>query len=184
MLKTTISELRLGLSIRETFRLLTKRHGPSEAEEFARLFALRADEVMLDNTFLFDSVKPSIERLLDSGKRLAIVTSKFRYRIEAFLKREGLTSAFGVVVGAEDVSELKPSPAGLLLALEGLGSLNHQTVYVGDSVVDAEAAARAGVPFIAVLSGVTPADAFRRYKTHSIIRDLDGLSEALEKAES
>jgi phosphoglycolate phosphatase len=78
----------IGASLRETFRLLTSGRRQSEAEEFARLFALRADEIMLCNTVLLDSAKPSIKRLLNSGMRLAVVSSKFRYRIEAFLRRE------------------------------------------------------------------------------------------------
>jgi len=46
---------------------------------------------------------------------------------------------------------------------------------VGDSVTDAETAARAEVPFVAVLSGVTPREEFRSYPTYAILGDLTGL---------
>jgi phosphoglycolate phosphatase len=46
---------------------------------------------------------------------------------------------------------------------------------VGDSVVDAETAQRAGVPFVAVLSGVTPKTAFRDYTPLAIIDNLYSL---------
>jgi phosphoglycolate phosphatase len=170
----------IGLSIREAYRLLTDRPSPPEADQFARLFALRADQVMLENTFLFSSVRPSIVNLLSKRMRLGIVTSKFHYRIEAFLKRERLSDCFEIVVGAEDVSDLKPSPVGLKLALDKFRLDEGEAVYVGDSIVDAEAAARANVAFVAVLSGVTCKDAFRAYNTLGIVDGLTELPDLLE----
>jgi phosphoglycolate phosphatase len=165
----------IGLSIRETYRVLTDRASPVEANQFAELFASRADQVMLEGTFLFTSAGQSIPRLLSKRRRLGIVTSKFHYRIEAFLKREGLSECFEVVVGAEDVPDLKPSPMGLKLALDKFGLAAGEAVYVGDSLVDAEAAARAHLAFVAVLSGVTPKESFRAYEPLGIIRDLTDL---------
>jgi phosphoglycolate phosphatase len=78
------------------------------------------------------------------------------------------------------VSELKPDPAGLRLAVDRLGSGAADVVYVGDSVVDAEAATRADVAFVAVLSGVTPKGAFRPYRTYSIIEDSRTLPDILK----
>jgi phosphoglycolate phosphatase-like HAD superfamily hydrolase len=53
---------------------------------------------------------------------------------------------------------------------------------VGDSVVDAETARRASVPFIAVLSGVTKKDAFRDYAPLAIIDNLQSLPSLLLKS--
>jgi phosphoglycolate phosphatase len=61
------------------------------------------------------------------------------------------------------------------MALDKLGKPPSQSIYVGDSVVDAETAQRAGVPFVAVLSGVTLKEAFRNYTPLAVIDNLRSL---------
>jgi len=78
-------------------------------------------------------------------------------------RRENLLRFFQVIVGGEDVSAHKPDPQGLLAAVDRLGSRHAATLYVGDSVTDAETAKRAAVPFVAVLSGATPIEHFNGY---------------------
>jgi phosphoglycolate phosphatase len=171
----------IGVSLPETFKRLTGEANQTKANEFVELFIQRADAVMLDYIMLFDSARPSIQQLLASGLTLGIVSTKYRRRISAFLKREELTHAFQVVVGGEDVAAHKPDPAGLLMAVEKLGHSSVQTVYIGDSVVDAETAKRANVAFVAVLSGVTPKNAFRDYAPLAIIDNLQMLPSLLAK---
>ena len=73
------------------------------------------------------------------------------------------------------MSRHKPDPEGLLAAIERLGGSPSGSLYVGDSVTDAETARRAGVPFAAVLNGVTPREAFKDYPAYRILDDLDEL---------
>ena len=74
-------------------------------------------------------------------------------------------------MGGEDVSRHKPDPEGILISIERLDA--HQSaLYVGDSLSDAEAAMRAGVPFVEVLTGVTPREAFSKYPAYKIIENL------------
>ena len=171
----------IGVSLPETYRRLTRDSGKTGADEFVRLFIERADAVMLDYIVLFESVRPAVKQLIENGLTLGIVSTKYRRRIAAFLQREDLTPAFKVVVGGEDVTAHKPDPIGLLIALEKLGHRSAQTVYVGDSVVDAETAKRANVGFVAVLSGVTPKESFRDYAPLSIIDNLRSLPDLLLK---
>jgi phosphoglycolate phosphatase len=171
----------IGISLPETFKRLTGDAGKTGADRFVELFIQRADAVMLDYIVLFDSARPAVQQLVGNGLTLGIVSTKYRRRISAFLQREGLTHAFKVVVGGEDVAAHKPDPTGLLMALEKLGYVSSQTIYVGDSVVDAETAQRANVPFVAVLSGVTPKNAFRGYAPLAVIDNLQMLPSLLVK---
>jgi len=165
----------IGVSLPETFKRLTGDASRTRSDEFVQLFIQRADAVMLDYIVLFDSARPAVQQLVENGLTLGIVSTKYRRRITAFLQREGLTRAFKVVVGGEDVAAHKPDPTGLLTAIAKLGHASSQTVYVGDSVVDAETAQRANVSFVAVLSGVTPKTAFRDYTPLAIIDNLYSL---------
>jgi phosphoglycolate phosphatase len=132
---------------------------------------------MSDLTVLFEFVPGVIDKLRSRGFSLGIVSTKFRYRIESVLRREGLLGAFAVIIGGEDVAKHKPDPTGLLTAVERLGSAPASTLYVGDSVTDAQTAERAGIPFVAVLSGVTPREAFRNYATCKVVESLSDLLE-------
>ena len=165
----------IGVSLPETFRRLTREANQTRSDKFVELFIRRADEVMLDYVVLFDSVRPAVKQLIANGLTLGIVSTKYHRRIEAFLKREKLTDVFNIIVGGEDVTAHKPDPTGLLMALDKLGKPPSQSIYVGDSVVDAETAQRAGVPFVAVLSGVTLKEAFRNYTPLAVIDNLRSL---------
>ena len=170
----------IGVSLPETFRGLTQGAYEKMSDKFVKLFIEKADEIMLDNIVLFDSVKPTIEQLITRGLTIGIVSTKYRYRIEAFLRREEIDDAFKVIVGGEDVNAHKPDPAGLRMAFSKLGlTSSRHCIYVGDSVVDAETANRADVPFVAVLSGVTSKSAFSDYFPLAVIENLTQLTPIL-----
>ena len=107
------------------------------------------------------------------------MSTKFRRRIEAVLQRDNLAGRFAVIVGGEDVDALKPDPTGLLRAAARLDGNVQRCLYVGDSVTDGETAQRAGVPFAAVLSGVTERNAFARYEPVMILGCAGDLPGAL-----
>lgn len=165
----------IGLTLHDALVMLGGKEYSRYTEEFTRLFVERADEIMADNTQLFDIVPETIAVLRDFGIRLGIFSLKYRYRIETVLKREHLLDAFEVVIGAEDVSEHKPNPTGLLMALERLNCVRENCLYVGDSLTDAKTAQRADTDFIAVLSGATPQTAFEDYDVYAILEDVSGL---------
>jgi len=167
----------IGLSLSDTLVYLAGERTSAQREEFVRLFVRRADEVMVDQTMLLESVPQTIAALKEQALALGIVSTKFRHRIEAILRREGLLDSFDAIVGGEDVLNHKPDPEGLRLAMKRLGRSPLDCVYVGDSVVDAETAERAGVRFAAVLSGVTPREAFDMYDVCGVLEcvcDLHG----------
>ena len=96
------------------------------------------------------------------------------------LRRDGLDRRFEVIIGGEDVEELKPDPTGLLWAVDALSTPRERCLYVGDSVTDAETARRAGVPFVAVLSGVTERKAFEDFEPVMVLESAGELPALLE----
>jgi phosphoglycolate phosphatase len=165
----------IGLSLPDTFAALVGEGHAERSGEFAHLFVQQAGAVMTDGTVLFGTVPAVIESLQGSGIGLGIVSTKFRYRIEEILMRESLGDAFDVIVGGEDVTAHKPDPEGLLTAIVRLGSTPAETLYVGDSIVDAEAARHAQMPFAAVLSGTTPEQAFAGQPMVGMLESLSEL---------
>jgi phosphoglycolate phosphatase len=153
-------------------------YGPGHAdrcEAYIQAWQARADAVMNDLTVMLDGAAGALAALSAEGAAMAIVSQKFRRRVEATLHRDGLIAYFGVVVGGEDIAELKPDPEGLLKAASALGVRPGAALYIGDTVIDAQAAANAGMRFVAVLSGVTGAAAFAPFAPLAVLRDVAGL---------
>jgi phosphoglycolate phosphatase len=164
----------IGLTLEQSFTSLVGKHHFDKTEKFRYYFIEKADEVMADLTKMFIETSSVIKFLHSRGIKLGIVSTKFRYRITNILKREDLFKYFDVIIGGEDVKECKPNPRGLLEAIKKLNLSISQTIYVGDSSTDAEAALRAGVSFVAVLSGVTLQNDFIDY---SVIQFVKSVSE-------
>jgi phosphoglycolate phosphatase len=167
----------IGLSIPETFLSLAGPEHCQESDEFARLFKQRADEVMADRTIIYPTVRPMVKVLKQAEVKLGIVSTKFRYRIEDILNREQILSFFDIIIGGEDVQVHKPDPEGIMTAIERVGVQEQKSLYVGDSVIDAETALRGLVPFVAVLTGVTQKQEFDPYWPVKIVDDLKQLTD-------
>ena len=165
----------IGLTLASTLTFLTGVKDKKTADEFLRLFVKHADAVMADQTVVYDTVPSVLETLKAAGCNLGIVSTKYRYRIESILQRERLASHFEIIVGGEDVEEHKPHPSSLLRALKHLQCEPKHSLYVGDHPVDAEAANRAGVPFMAVLTGTSERSQFIDYDHLHILEDLSRL---------
>ncbi len=133
------------------------------AEGYVAAYQEHADEVMTGLTVMLPGAPKAIRKLGGAGYKLGIVSQKLRYRVEDVLNRESLFECFGVVLGGDDIPAFKPDPRGLLMAVESLGATVSRAIYVGDTTIDAEAARRAELPFIAVLTGATAREAFTSY---------------------
>lgn len=169
----------IGLSLPETYRKLTNHDADTEIEQFSKFFVERADQVMAKRTIIFDGIADLLEMLVSNGLTLAICSTKFRYRIKEILQRQGLLLFFKAIVGAEDVDHHKPNPVGILKTIERLQCSPDKCLYVGDSLVDAEAAKRAHIHFVAVLSGTTRAEEFASHHNYAVIDTANDLPSIL-----
>jgi pyrophosphatase PpaX len=101
----------------------------------------------------FDGVPELLERLRDAGLRLGVATSKMRTSVDLAFRTVPPPVEFDAIVTLEDTTTHKPDPAPLLHALAGLGAPPAQALYVGDAVVDIEAARAAGCAAVGVTWG-------------------------------
>lgn len=164
----------IGLSLPDILPALAGDTYTQDIDEFTRLFYQRADETMVALAEFYAEVPQTVKALRGFGIHLAIVSQKRRHYIQPILEKENLLTAFEAIVGGGDAA-YKPDPEGLLLAVAQTGSVPQNCCYVGDSVTDAETARRAGIAFVAVLSGVTPRTAFENYDVYTILEDVSGL---------
>lgn len=101
-------------------------------------------------TVMYPGVSDALTELAQHHA-LGICTNKLYRPCKAVLEHLRIDHFFRSVWGGDNRLARKPDPAPLLAAFDELGS-GHR-IYVGDSEVDAETAARAGVPFILFTRG-------------------------------
>ena len=95
---------------------------------------------------VYAGVLEGMEMLQARGWPLACVTNKPTAMARELLQKTGLLAYFKAVLGGDAVPRKKPDPMALLLACEQIGVNPANTVMVGDSSNDAEAARAAGCP--------------------------------------
>jgi pyrophosphatase PpaX len=180
----------LGREVEE--RLLTAAiGGPGLVAQMQALDPDRVDELvdayrehnepLHDELEAFWEVVEVLPRLRTEGRRLGIVTAKRRLTVQlAFDRLPGLERNFDVLVGAEDTERHKPDPDPVLLAVEKLGGVPAEAVYVGDSPFDIGAAKAAGVYSIAVgWGGIHPDERLLAEEPDAFVRTPEELLHAL-----
>ena len=100
---------------------------------------------------------PAADDLVDLSIPVGVCSLNAEAACRAALRRHGLLDHVDAVVGRDTVGPVKPDPAPLLAAVEGLGAEPGAAFYVGNREKDAETARRAGVPF-AYVSGDGPTE--------------------------
>ena len=94
-----------------------------------------------------------LARVADLGLQVVLATSAPENELAQLRKTLGCDELVSAITSSEDVEQAKPRPDIVHVALEKAGVAAEQAVFIGDTVWDVEASARAGVPCIGVLSG-------------------------------
>jgi HAD superfamily hydrolase (TIGR01549 family) len=119
-----------------------------EAFELALLEAGRIDYRELIPLMVMEEGLRETLDILREQVSLAICTNRST-SMSTVLESFNLDGYFSSVMTASRVSQPKPHPEPLLAVLDELGVSAGEVLFVGDSDVDRQAAASAGVPFIA-----------------------------------
>lgn len=110
-------------------------------------YSARAAEATLPYPHVHDVLRA----LGASGYALGICTNKPATATAAVLRALDLDAYFGPVIAGDTLPQRKPDPAPLLAVRAALARA--EAIYVGDSEIDAAAAAAAGLPFVLFTEG-------------------------------
>ena len=173
----------VGLTLADGYALLTGDHNPERQEAFYHSFQHTVGveaggegrRLMIEGTTLFPGAEELLLALKHAGVRTAIVSTKPGSTIRRIFEHQGRKDLLDLVVGGDEVTQAKPHPQGLRLALERLGLSAEQVLFCGDTVIDAATAQAGGCDFCAVLNGTTPGAAFGDYPHVHIAENLADL---------
>jgi HAD superfamily hydrolase (TIGR01509 family) len=128
--------------------------------------AIRDDEKklyreMIGEVRAMDGARELIDELRRRGHRVVLATSAKPEELDHYLEMLDATERADAWTSSEDVEATKPEPDLVHAALEKLGARPEDAVMIGDTPWDVEAAKRAGVGTIAVLTGGFAAEELR-----------------------
>jgi phosphoglycolate phosphatase len=106
-----------------------------------------------EHSAVFPGVAEGLAALRGAGLRLACLTNKPNAFARPLLALKGLDGHFVHAFGGDAFARKKPDPLPLLETCKALGSDPAQTLMVGDSRNDCEAARAAGCPVVLVNYG-------------------------------
>lgn len=136
-------------------RCLAEHGTASDAEMAAAVEAFRRHYAEVNGlaTTIYEGVVPALEALQAHGVAMACVTNKPAAFTGPLLERMGIAGYFGATVSGDTLAEKKPHPAPLIHACELLGVTVAESLMIGDSANDAEAARAAGMRVLLVTYG-------------------------------
>jgi phosphoglycolate phosphatase len=105
-----------------------------------------------DHTAPYSGIMEMLQELVQQGYALGVVSNKPDFAVQELIP-EYFPRIFASVSGERQGVAKKPAPDLILEAMKNLQADSSNAVYVGDSEVDMEAAANAGIPCISVAWG-------------------------------
>jgi HAD superfamily hydrolase (TIGR01509 family) len=127
------------------------QHGDHAREAEERLYGELLPEVRA-----VEGAREAISWLSESGWTVILASSAKSGEVDHYIGLLGAEDLVDEATDSDDVEQTKPAVDLIDAALEKAQADSREAIVVGDSVWDVEAAGRAGVASIAVLSGGFP----------------------------
>lgn len=131
---------------------------------------------------VYPGVKTGLATMAAMGLPMACLTNKPLAFAEQLLEKKGLRDHFQHVFGGDSFEKKKPDPLPLLRTCEALGSQPSQTVMIGDSRNDAQAARGAGCRIWLVPYGYNHGEPVSSVPADAYLDDLTGAARYLAQA--
>ena len=135
--------------------------------------------VMVAGTKLFPGVRDTLALLNQRGYPMGVCSNKAVDFTRSLIASLGLAGLLPVVLGPEDVGVPKPDPAMLIEGCKRLGVPVSEGLYVGDMVVDVQAAQAAGLPVWLVHVGLAGVEDPRDARPDRILKDFAEMADLL-----
>lgn len=97
-----------------------------------------------DHNRLYDGIEALLDRLIQAGCGLGVVTSRTRAEVEVDPILCSIAPYFQHIITADDTPRHKPHPDPLLRYMALAGCAPEQVLFIGDSAYDMQCAAAAG----------------------------------------
>ena len=131
---------------------------------------------------VYPGVIEGLQQLVAAGLQLACVTNKPMAFTGPLLAQKGLSTYFACVFGGDSFERKKPHPMPLQKTCEAMGVSPAETLMVGDSSNDAQAARAAGCPVVLMTYGYNHGEPIRETPALAWLDSLADLAPLLRQA--
>ncbi|MBI3561565.1 MAG: phosphoglycolate phosphatase [Gammaproteobacteria bacterium] len=131
---------------------------------------------------LFPGVREGLAYLKHAGYKLGCVTNKAAQFTEPLLRDLAVYDDFGIVVSGDTLTLKKPDPAPLLYVSKHYGVSPKESLMIGDSVSDVQAARAAGFQIVCMSYGYNHGLDIHTAKPDAVIDSMVELKNLLEGA--
>jgi HAD superfamily hydrolase (TIGR01509 family) len=131
----------------------------------------------------FPRVRELFERVRAEGLQIALASSAKGEELEQHKRSTGVEDLLEAATSADDAERSKPHPDIFEAALAGLKDVRPEhAVVVGDTPYDVEAAAKAGMRTVGLLSGGFKEESLREAGAVAVYRDVSDLLERFDES--
>lgn len=141
------------------------------------------DEVEMERvseTVAYDGAARLLRMLRQNGIKVGILTRGCEEYANAALVRTSLSDLVDAVECRSPDTKAKPNPEAYVKLVHALGVRKEETIFVGDHPIDAQCAANAGVPFIAVRTGDVSEAALKAAGSVEVFGDVSQMADWFE----
>ncbi|MBJ9425042.1 phosphoglycolate phosphatase [Acinetobacter seifertii] len=124
------------------------------------------------NTQIYSGVSEFLKHCQTLNIKMACVTNKPVKLAQGLLDALELSPYFQVVLGGDSLPERKPHPLPLLHCMQSLNTSASQSLMIGDSSNDVEAARRAGIDCIVVSYGYNHGESIYDCQPQQVVDSL------------
>ena len=182
----TFQEVRthIGEGFTPFIHAIAKKHSnnPNLAKEVFELFQKFYDEKLMAQTIFYEGAEKFLKDFQQHpNTRIGIISNKPEYQVRKILKGLKIDEAhFVQIYGGDTFDVKKPHPKPLEEMMVIAQAKPEETVMIGDSRADIEAAKAARAHFIAVSFGYNTKDLLKTFGATEFIHHFDELVHRLE----
>ncbi|NOL50776.1 phosphoglycolate phosphatase [Pelistega suis] len=140
-----------------------------QAEAFFNTFYHQSNGTQSE---LYPNVLSGLARLQEKGLKLGIVTNKPEQFTLPLVQKTGLAPFFDIVVSGDTCALKKPHPDQLFYACQKLGVEVENTVFIGDSLNDTQAANAANMDVLVLPYGYNEGKSVQNLTVNAIVEDI------------
>lgn len=129
----------------------------------------------------FPGSKQALTTARAHGLKIALASSANQVEIRRYISELGIAPLLDAVITASDVAKTKPEPDLFLAALAKLDLPASEAFVVGDTPYDVQAASKAGLPTIGVLSGGFSRETLEGAGALRVLQDVGELADRFDE---
>ncbi|MDA8737554.1 HAD-IA family hydrolase [Candidatus Pelagibacter bacterium] len=165
-----------GQAKKEFSKVLDTKIKDEMVKEFVNFYSKN----IINESTLVTGVKDFLIWCKEQNISMAVCTNKQEHLSNDLLKKIGIYDFFEYVAGSDTFDYCKPDPRHLTNVVEILDGDVKQTIMIGDSETDANAAKAAEIPVILLENGYTEKNTTEIYHNH-LIKNFTGVEKIIKK---